>query len=182
MRSATGPRDTVRNRLPRARAPSAAAPPLKPPDCAGGSGPPAGAEPGRGSGEGLPERQSHLLHVLTRFRPIYGGRTEAFAGVVCRDCAHSSLTAQTGVLLAPPCRRPRVCGFLCFEGRRDSGEHEPGGLGRSADRASAGLQHYRDLSAPVQRPEAEALQQVVEAAAARVLPGATVTLVGGFRR
>ncbi|KAF3817030.1 hypothetical protein GH733_013772 [Mirounga leonina] len=64
----------------------------------------------------------------------------------------------------------------------DSGEHEPVGLGRSGDRASAGLRHYHDLSAPVRRPEAEALQQVVEAAVACVLPGATVTLVGGFRR
>ncbi|XP_045877291.1 DNA-directed DNA/RNA polymerase mu isoform X3 [Meles meles] len=53
---------------------------------------------------------------------------------------------------------------------------------RAGARASAGLQHYRELSVPVQRPEAEALQQEVEAAAADVLPGATVTLVGGFRR
>ncbi|XP_027428781.2 DNA-directed DNA/RNA polymerase mu isoform X2 [Zalophus californianus] len=53
---------------------------------------------------------------------------------------------------------------------------------RLTQQQRAGLQHYRDLSVPVQRPEAEALQQVVEAAAAHVLPGATVTLVGGFRR
>lgn len=45
-----------------------------------------------------------------------------------------------------------------------------------------GLQHYQDLSSPVQRPDAEALRQVVEAAVGWALPGATVTLAGGFRR
>ncbi|XP_034882312.1 DNA-directed DNA/RNA polymerase mu isoform X2 [Mirounga leonina] len=53
---------------------------------------------------------------------------------------------------------------------------------RLTQQQRAGLRHYHDLSAPVRRPEAEALQQVVEAAVACVLPGATVTLVGGFRR
>ncbi|XP_034520694.1 DNA-directed DNA/RNA polymerase mu isoform X4 [Ailuropoda melanoleuca] len=53
---------------------------------------------------------------------------------------------------------------------------------RLTQQQRAGLQHYRDLSAPVQRPEAETLQQVVAATAACVLPGATVTLAGGFRR
>ncbi|XP_002713892.2 DNA-directed DNA/RNA polymerase mu isoform X1 [Oryctolagus cuniculus] len=46
----------------------------------------------------------------------------------------------------------------------------------------AGLQHHQDLSTPVQRPEAEALQHLVEAAVGQALPGATVTLTGGFRR
>lgn len=46
----------------------------------------------------------------------------------------------------------------------------------------AGLRHHADLGTPVQRPDAEALQQVVEAAVERALPGATVTLAGGFRR
>ena len=45
-----------------------------------------------------------------------------------------------------------------------------------------GLRHHRDLSTPVQRPDAEALQQAVEAAVGQALPGATVTLAGGFRR
>ncbi|XP_044101696.1 DNA-directed DNA/RNA polymerase mu isoform X2 [Neovison vison] len=55
-------------------------------------------------------------------------------------------------------------------------------LQRLTQQQRAGLQHYRELSVPVQRPEAEALQQEVEAAAVDILPGATVTLVGGFRR
>ncbi|XP_019482160.1 PREDICTED: DNA-directed DNA/RNA polymerase mu isoform X3 [Hipposideros armiger] len=46
----------------------------------------------------------------------------------------------------------------------------------------AGLRHYGDLSSPVQWPEVEALQLVVEAAVGQALPGATVTLAGGFRR
>nr|XP_051708987.1 DNA-directed DNA/RNA polymerase mu isoform X3 [Oryctolagus cuniculus] len=46
----------------------------------------------------------------------------------------------------------------------------------------AGLQYHQDLSTPVQRPEAEALQHLVEAAVGQALPGATVTLTGGFRR
>lgn len=45
-----------------------------------------------------------------------------------------------------------------------------------------GLQHHRDLSTPVGRSDAEAVQQVVEAAVGQALPGATVTLTGGFRR
>lgn len=45
-----------------------------------------------------------------------------------------------------------------------------------------GLQHYQDLSAPVQRPDAEALRQAVAEAVGWALPRATVTLAGGFRR
>lgn len=45
-----------------------------------------------------------------------------------------------------------------------------------------GLQYYQDLSTPVGRADAEALQQLVEAAVGQTLPGATVTLTGGFRR
>ncbi|XP_054350743.1 DNA-directed DNA/RNA polymerase mu isoform X9 [Pongo pygmaeus] len=46
----------------------------------------------------------------------------------------------------------------------------------------AGLQHHRDLSTPVLRSDVDALQQAVEEAVGQVLPGATVTLTGGFRR
>ncbi|KAG3278204.1 DNA polymerase mu, transcript variant X1 [Ictidomys tridecemlineatus] len=46
----------------------------------------------------------------------------------------------------------------------------------------AGLQHHQDLSTPVGRPDAEVLQQLIEAVVGQVLPGATVTLTGGFRR
>lgn len=46
----------------------------------------------------------------------------------------------------------------------------------------AGLQHHLDLCTPVGRPDAEALQQLVEATVRQALPGATVTLTGGFRR
>ncbi|XP_016003326.2 DNA-directed DNA/RNA polymerase mu isoform X5 [Rousettus aegyptiacus] len=53
---------------------------------------------------------------------------------------------------------------------------------RLTQQQKAGLRYHADLSIPVQRPDAEALQQVVEAAVERALPGATVTLVGGFRR
>ncbi|XP_001495709.3 DNA-directed DNA/RNA polymerase mu isoform X2 [Equus caballus] len=53
---------------------------------------------------------------------------------------------------------------------------------RLTQQQKAGLQHYQDLSALVQRPDLEALQQVVEAAVGQALPGATVTLTGGFRR
>ncbi|XP_045437053.1 DNA-directed DNA/RNA polymerase mu isoform X4 [Pipistrellus kuhlii] len=53
---------------------------------------------------------------------------------------------------------------------------------RLTQQQKAGLQHYQDLSAPVQRPDAEALRQVVAEAVGRALPRATVTLAGGFRR
>ncbi|XP_029786983.1 DNA-directed DNA/RNA polymerase mu isoform X1 [Suricata suricatta] len=53
---------------------------------------------------------------------------------------------------------------------------------RLTQQQKAGLRHYQDLSAPVQRSDVEALQQVVEEAVGCILPGATVTLAGGFRR
>ncbi|XP_053510775.1 DNA-directed DNA/RNA polymerase mu isoform X2 [Artibeus jamaicensis] len=57
-----------------------------------------------------------------------------------------------------------------------------GQVQRLTEQQKAGLQHHQDLCTPVQRPDAEALQQVVETAVAQALPGATVTLAGGFRR
>eukprot|EP00074_Homo_sapiens_P065198 XP_011513587.1 DNA-directed DNA/RNA polymerase mu isoform X13 [Homo sapiens] len=48
--------------------------------------------------------------------------------------------------------------------------------------AQRGLQHHQDLSTPVLRSDVDALQQVVEEAVGQALPGATVTLTGGFRR
>lgn len=71
---------------------------------------------------------------------------------------------------------------LVYNGRRDGGRGEAwaGGVRRAV--LPTGLQHYQDLSALILRSEVEALQQVVEAAVGQVLPGATVTLAGGFRR
>nr|XP_056715962.1 DNA-directed DNA/RNA polymerase mu [Euleptes europaea] len=46
----------------------------------------------------------------------------------------------------------------------------------------AGLLHYRDLNSPVKRSEAEAIVQEVQKAVDQFLPGASVTLTGGFRR
>ncbi|XP_069317353.1 DNA-directed DNA/RNA polymerase mu isoform X2 [Eulemur rufifrons] len=53
---------------------------------------------------------------------------------------------------------------------------------RLTQQQKVGLQHHRDLSSPVLRPDVEALRQLVEAAVEQALPGATVTLTGGFRR
>ncbi|XP_003797610.1 DNA-directed DNA/RNA polymerase mu isoform X1 [Otolemur garnettii] len=53
---------------------------------------------------------------------------------------------------------------------------------RLTQQQKAGVQYYQDLSTPVLQPDAEALQQLVEAAVEQVLSGATVTLTGGFRR
>ncbi|KAM9166125.1 DNA-directed DNA/RNA polymerase mu isoform 3-T3 [Pangshura tecta] len=46
----------------------------------------------------------------------------------------------------------------------------------------AGLRHYEDLNTPVERGEAESIGQMVQEAVQRFLPGASVTLAGGFRR
>ncbi|XP_034414578.1 DNA-directed DNA/RNA polymerase mu isoform X1 [Cyclopterus lumpus] len=55
--------------------------------------------------------------------------------------------------------------------------------GRTLNRAQqAGLQHYEDLNQHVTRSEADAVAAVVEEAVASVLPGARMTLIGGFRR
>uniref|UniRef100_H9GJR5 DNA-directed DNA polymerase X domain-containing protein n=1 Tax=Anolis carolinensis TaxID=28377 RepID=H9GJR5_ANOCA len=46
----------------------------------------------------------------------------------------------------------------------------------------AGLLHYEDLSTPVTFSEAEAIGQLVRDVVEQCLPGASVTLTGGFRR
>ncbi|XP_048685518.2 DNA-directed DNA/RNA polymerase mu isoform X2 [Caretta caretta] len=46
----------------------------------------------------------------------------------------------------------------------------------------AGLRHYGDLNTPVERSEAESTSRAVQEAVKRFLPGASVTLAGGFRR
>nr|CCD30537.1 DNA polymerase mu [Pleurodeles waltl] len=46
----------------------------------------------------------------------------------------------------------------------------------------AGLQHYTDLNSPVTRLEADKIQHVVQDAVLRFLPGAIITLTGGFQR
>ncbi|KAK5852202.1 hypothetical protein PBY51_023690 [Eleginops maclovinus] len=46
----------------------------------------------------------------------------------------------------------------------------------------AGLEHYEDLNQPVTKAEGDAIREVVEKAVVSVLPGAEITLIGGFRR
>ncbi|KAJ8339504.1 hypothetical protein SKAU_G00362900 [Synaphobranchus kaupii] len=46
----------------------------------------------------------------------------------------------------------------------------------------AGVQYYDDLNTPVTKAEADAIGQIVEEAVQAVLPGAEITLTGGFRR
>ncbi|XP_040013774.1 DNA-directed DNA/RNA polymerase mu isoform X2 [Xiphias gladius] len=55
--------------------------------------------------------------------------------------------------------------------------------GRALSRAQqAGLEHYDDLNQPVTKAEADAIGEIVERAVVSVLPGARITLTGGFRR
>uniref|UniRef100_A0A7N9AR98 DNA-directed DNA/RNA polymerase mu n=1 Tax=Mastacembelus armatus TaxID=205130 RepID=A0A7N9AR98_9TELE len=55
--------------------------------------------------------------------------------------------------------------------------------GHTLNRAQqAGLEHYDDLNQPVTKAEADAIGEIVEKAVVSVLPGAQVTLTGGFRR
>ncbi|KAG7499180.1 DNA-directed DNA/RNA polymerase mu [Solea senegalensis] len=61
--------------------------------------------------------------------------------------------------------------------------HQLRNSGHTLNRAQqAGLEHYDDLNQQVSKAEAEAIQQIVEEVVASVLPGAKVTLTGGFRR
>ncbi|XP_057587739.1 DNA-directed DNA/RNA polymerase mu isoform X1 [Hippopotamus amphibius kiboko] len=53
---------------------------------------------------------------------------------------------------------------------------------RLTQQQRVGLQHHQDLSSLILRSDVQALQHVVEAAVGQALPGATVTLTGGFRR
>ncbi|KAL7848250.1 hypothetical protein AOLI_G00229680 [Acnodon oligacanthus] len=46
----------------------------------------------------------------------------------------------------------------------------------------AGVQYYNDLNRPVTKKEAVAISHIVEKAVNTVLPGAIITLMGGFRR
>uniref|UniRef100_A0A8C9X381 DNA-directed DNA/RNA polymerase mu n=1 Tax=Sander lucioperca TaxID=283035 RepID=A0A8C9X381_SANLU len=55
--------------------------------------------------------------------------------------------------------------------------------GQTLNRAQqAGLEHYDDLKQPVTKAEADAIGEIVEEAVVSVLPGAQITLIGGFRR
>ncbi|TDH02412.1 hypothetical protein EPR50_G00172460 [Perca flavescens] len=55
--------------------------------------------------------------------------------------------------------------------------------GQTLNRAQrAGLEHYDDLKQPVTKAEADAIGEIVEKAVVSVLPGAQITLIGGFRR
>nr|WKU84464.1 DNA-directed DNA/RNA polymerase mu [Ogcocephalus cubifrons] len=55
--------------------------------------------------------------------------------------------------------------------------------GRTLNRAQrAGLQHYDDLNRPVTKAEADAVGGIVAKALESVLPGAKMSLIGGFRR
>ncbi|XP_053196553.1 DNA-directed DNA/RNA polymerase mu [Scomber japonicus] len=57
------------------------------------------------------------------------------------------------------------------------------GSGHTLNRAQqAGLDHYDDIIQPVSRAEAEAVREIVERAVLSVLPGAQISLTGGFRR
>lgn len=46
----------------------------------------------------------------------------------------------------------------------------------------AGVQYYKDLNTPVTKTEAMVISDIVEKAVNDVLPGAIITLTGGFRR
>ena len=46
----------------------------------------------------------------------------------------------------------------------------------------AGVQYYSDLNQPVTKAEADAIGHIVDSAVTAVLPGAQITLIGGFRR
>lgn len=66
-------------------------------------------------------------------------------------------------------------GILTLQQLQDSGP--------TLNRAQrAGLEHYDDLSRPVTREDADAIGEIVERAVRSVLPGAQMTLIGGFRR
>ncbi|XP_058875504.1 DNA-directed DNA/RNA polymerase mu-like isoform X2 [Acipenser ruthenus] len=66
------------------------------------------------------------------------------------------------------------------------GLRTPGDLLTSGHRLSreqeAGVRYYEDLNCPVTRAEADAIGEIVEEAVHSILPGARVTLMGGFRR
>lgn len=44
------------------------------------------------------------------------------------------------------------------------------------------MQYYNDLNTPVTKKEAMVISDIVEKAVKAVLPGAIITLTGGFRR
>uniref|UniRef100_A0A7N6AF48 DNA-directed DNA/RNA polymerase mu n=1 Tax=Anabas testudineus TaxID=64144 RepID=A0A7N6AF48_ANATE len=61
--------------------------------------------------------------------------------------------------------------------------HQLRASGHTLNRAQqAGLEHYDGVNRPVTKAEADAIGEIVETAVTSVLPGAQVTLTGGFRR
>ncbi|XP_036385070.1 DNA-directed DNA/RNA polymerase mu [Megalops cyprinoides] len=66
------------------------------------------------------------------------------------------------------------------------GLRQPSDVAKSGQRLNhaqqAGLQYYNDLNTPVTKAEADVISRIVEGAVQEVLPGAEITLTGGFRR
>eukprot|EP00066_Takifugu_rubripes_P003116 XP_003965471.1 PREDICTED: DNA-directed DNA/RNA polymerase mu [Takifugu rubripes] len=61
--------------------------------------------------------------------------------------------------------------------------HQLQASGQTLNQAQqAGLEHYEDLNQPVAKAEADAIGDVVQKVVLSVLPGALITLIGGFRR
>ncbi|KAL6037575.1 hypothetical protein STEG23_004894 [Scotinomys teguina] len=124
--------------------------------------------------QGLPHLGEHSFRVIQEL--LERGTCEEVEQVLCSE-RHQTMKLFTQVFGVGV----KTANRWYREGLRtmdDLREHRR----RLTQQQKAGLKYYKDLSTPVGRADAEALQQLVEATARQTLPEATVTLTGGFRR
>ncbi|XP_053303689.1 DNA-directed DNA/RNA polymerase mu isoform X2 [Pleuronectes platessa] len=123
---------------------------------------------------GLPCLGGHSLRVIKEILDN-GASSEVESMKHCeRYKARKVLTGVFGVGAKTADRWIRE-GIHTLHQLRDSGHS----LNRTQ---KAGVEHYDDLNQPVSKAEADAVEEIVAKAVVSVLPGAQITLTGGFRR
>ncbi|KAK2818559.1 hypothetical protein Q5P01_024120 [Channa striata] len=124
--------------------------------------------------KGLPCLGEHSLRVI---KDILDNGTSSEAEATKQSERYKALKVLTGIfgVGAKTAARWIRDGIHTLQQLRDS-EHT---LNRAQQ---AGLEHYEDVNQQVTKAEADAIGEIVEKAVLSVLPGAQVTLTGGFRR
>ncbi|XP_073334033.1 DNA-directed DNA/RNA polymerase mu [Pagrus major] len=123
---------------------------------------------------GLPCLGDHSLRVI---KDILETGASSEAESMKQSERYKALKVLTGIfgVGAKTADRWIRDGILGLQQLQDSGQT----LNRAQQ---AGLEHYDDLNQPVTKAEADVISEIVQRAVVSVLPGAHMTLIGGFRR
>ncbi|XP_045923486.1 DNA-directed DNA/RNA polymerase mu isoform X2 [Micropterus dolomieu] len=123
---------------------------------------------------GLPCLGEHSLRVV---KDILENGASSEAESTKQSGRYNALKALTGIFGVGAKTADRWIreGIRSLQQLQDSGQT----LNRAQQ---AGLEHYDDINQPVTKAEADAIGEIVERAVVSVLPGAQMSLIGGFRR